>query len=696
MPQDSQHPHVQRAERDQHEEDERTLAFAIIPKKYCVGTSPFFLAVLQGCQQRAEQLGNARCECIEASDFPPDTPQEDIISNVTARGTYDGIAISVRGAGDEVVGAISDAVDAGIPVVTFDSDSPRSRRSAYIGTDNLALGRQLGKVLNQLRPTGGTYAIVSGKSNNILERERGVRDALAGTRWAEIGDGLSPLDGTGNETTAVERMWGLAESRPDLDAFVPVFGAPMRGKQWKEFATKYQSRIAVVSADWGDNQMDMLSQGHADGLVGQIPHEMGVESAKALHQLQDTPSNRKSEILYGTNLIEILRVPLVLPPLEVDYNYLGNLTILGYIFFAVVALLSIGCAIWTYINRHTRVVKASQPMFLILISVGVLIFASTIIPLGIDDEHNSQRRCDIACMCQPWLFSTGFSLIFAVLFSKTWRINRLFHNPNKFRRIRVTQKDVILPLILLVALNGTVLACWTAVNPLQYSREFGTGTDLWNRPTSSTGSCKGSAGGDGGVHDAIYLILIGIINLGALVMANVQAYIARDIQTEYSESKYIALVLASILQVAVIGIPTWVLSRDSPKVNYILPTVIIFVLSVAIILLIFLPKYMQHTVWLARKKEKQRIKERRDDFIVNDDTRGCRPHDDGSSGLKVMLKQSILIKPGVTVSVQGTAEEAQRLQSILEKAVTEEEHLQQAAELDHPEGEDTDEGQAEV
>jgi ribose transport system substrate-binding protein len=46
---------------------------------------------------------------------------------------------------------IEKAVQAGIPVITFDSDAPNSKRIAYIGTDNYFLS-STSQVLKQLVP----------------------------------------------------------------------------------------------------------------------------------------------------------------------------------------------------------------------------------------------------------------------------------------------------------------------------------------------------------------------------------------------------------------------------------------------------------------------------------------------------------------------------------------------------------------
>ena len=214
--------------------------------------------------------------------------------------------------------------------------------------------------------------------------------------------------------------------------------------------------------------------------------------------------------------------------------------------------------------------------------------SSSIIVFSMDDENYSMRQLDIACMAGPWLASMGFVLVFTALFSKTWRVNRIFHNPNKFRRMTVKAKDVILPLVLMMGANVIVLACWTALSPVRFFREESGDTDLWNRNTSSYGRCQSAPG----ESSLVYLVLIGLINFGALVIACVQAYRARDIQTEFSESKYIALVFASMVQAAVIGGPILALDQESPSISYIIQTVLVFVLCVVILLLMFVPKIL--------------------------------------------------------------------------------------------------------
>ena len=101
---------------------------------------------------------------------------------------------------------------------------------------------------------------------------------------------------------------------------------------------------------------------------------------------------------------------------------------------------------WTEKNQKQRVVRASQPLFLRVICAGVIIFASAIVPLNIDDRIASIHGCSIACNFYYWLFFMGFSIMFSGLFTKIYRVNQIMNNPVKFRRVKVTVKDVIKPM----------------------------------------------------------------------------------------------------------------------------------------------------------------------------------------------------------------------------------------------------------
>lgn len=263
-----------------------------------------------------------------------------------------------------------------------------------------------------------------------------------------------------------------------------------------------------------------------------------------------------------------------------ELNQLGAVRIVGYVLATVIFLLAGYCVWWVYSYRKERVVRASQPLFLVTIALGSLLMAATIIPLSIDDAVASQTGCNIACMMSPWLFSVGFVTSFAALFSKLWRINKIFQS-NRFQRVKVTEKDVLVPFAVLFFVNFALLLAWTIADPLIWDRKQ---ADDFN---NSYGRCIGH-----GVAHIYLLTAIVIVDVSALVLACHQAFKARGISDEYSETKYIAIAVGGWIQVVLIGVPLMFLVAGNPTADFFIKTCIIFTITLAMLLLIFVPKMM--------------------------------------------------------------------------------------------------------
>ena len=205
--------------------------------------------------------------------------------------------------------------------------------------------------------------------------------------------------------------------------------------------------------------------------------------------------------------------------------------------------------------------------------------------MGIDDGIASQAICNFACMASPWLAATGMTLVFSALFSKIWRLHSVFKNAMRFQRVEVKAKDVILPLVVMLSLNVIFLTIWTVLDPLYFERVY------FGRTGSGEISSYGQCTADGVISKAMLFLILGV-NMMAIVLANFQAYQARNISTEYSESKWIAFCMVSILQAMMIGTPILILASTNPTANFIVWSMLIFVICMSILGLLFVPKFI--------------------------------------------------------------------------------------------------------
>jgi len=262
------------------------LRFAVVPKAM---NNPYFDLARDGCAKRAKELGNIECIYRGPVEHEP-ASQVQIIQDLITQGV-DGMAISVPDA-DVAINVIKQARDAGIAVITFDADSPKSARQAYIGTDNVEMGRELGRQLIQRQPKSGTYITQSGgpAAENLNERLRGLNEVLTTAGW-KIAPG-SPSYCNDDAALANQQLTDQMTANPNADAVVPIGGwALFAPEAYKGFVNANRARydggkLFLIMPDTLRVEVELLQQGYAQVLVGQRPFEMGEKAMDMLLALK--------------------------------------------------------------------------------------------------------------------------------------------------------------------------------------------------------------------------------------------------------------------------------------------------------------------------------------------------------------------------------------------------------------------------
>ncbi|WP_159710821.1 sugar-binding protein [Geminicoccus flavidas] len=285
---------------------QESYTFALVPKGMNI---PFFDFARDGCMKAQEESGGKfTCEYIGPGEHGGGDEQVAIVNDLIARG-IDGIAVSPSNAA-AMGRALAAAKDAGIPVLTWDSDvleKDKANRLAYIGTYNYDIGVNLAKLVQGIKPDGGTICIQSGgaAAANHNERMQGIRDTLSGTKseaapgerltgqggWTEV-EGC-PLYTDDDLPRSVQQLEDILAKFSDLDAFVPTGGFPQFvPNAYEAVVSKYKDKLdkkelALVVADTLPVQMELLKKGLSLGQVGQRPFEMGYESMNALLKIKE-------------------------------------------------------------------------------------------------------------------------------------------------------------------------------------------------------------------------------------------------------------------------------------------------------------------------------------------------------------------------------------------------------------------------
>lgn len=294
---------------------------------------------------------------------------------------------------------------------------------------------------------------------------------------------------------------------------------------------------------------------------------------------------------------------------NVDMNQLGLVRIFPFVLGGILLLLSIGFGIWSIVYKDTRVVRASQPIFLVMVCVGAATMASCVVLMGIDDEIASPDTCSKVCMAIPWLLFLGWVIVFSALQSKLRRINLVFKNAQKFKRLKVTEKDVLPIFIAFFTINSILLLLWTILEPVVWKREA-------KSELESYGGCSWNLES---TTAQVLVSLLAIVNFLALVLANVEAYKNRNVSTEYGESRYIGLAMGSILQATLVALPLFILVDENPSAYVFVQASFVFIAAASILLLIFVPKVLPEEERTSKKMRNSSIKDGLAFRIINTD-----------------------------------------------------------------------------
>lgn len=252
------------------------VTIAVVPKV----AVPFFDDCNTGAQEAADRLGVSYQWVVPQNT--QGATQVKIMEDLIARNVT-GIAISVNEP-KSVEGVIQQAIDAGIKVVTFDSDSAESARSLYIGTINTEAGVTMGNSMAEALGGTGKVAIVTGQlgASNLNERIDGVKKALEAYPEIEI----VAIEGTEDDLAkAVSVTEALLRANPDLSGIFGMsqVGGPAVAKvlAQKEFADR-KGALQVFAFDDLPDTVQGVKDGFINGIMVQRPVTMGRLAVESL------------------------------------------------------------------------------------------------------------------------------------------------------------------------------------------------------------------------------------------------------------------------------------------------------------------------------------------------------------------------------------------------------------------------------
>jgi ribose transport system substrate-binding protein len=255
--------------------------------------NPVFLAARTGAEAAAKDLSAKNNMQIEVAWLTP--PQEDgeVQAQRIRQAVNDGanaILIAASDAG-KVTGAINDAVDRGVPVMTFDSDAPQSKRFAYYGVDDIKTGQAMMAELAKQLNGKGRVAILAGNQNapNLQHRVQGAKDEAKKYPGIEIAGTFNHVETPQDAAAEVIRV---NNAYPGITGWGFIGGWPLYTQTL--LTDLDPAKQKVVSVDALPIELPYVERGIVPVLLAQPVYKwgyVGVETIidKAVHKKEVPP-----------------------------------------------------------------------------------------------------------------------------------------------------------------------------------------------------------------------------------------------------------------------------------------------------------------------------------------------------------------------------------------------------------------------
>ncbi|MCB5954215.1 sugar ABC transporter substrate-binding protein [Enterococcus sp. CWB-B31] len=263
------------------EESEKTLYFIPI-----VDTGAYWNPMKKGAEDAAKELGYTLVTKTSPSAEPSKKEKHiGFVKEATAKNVA-GIAIAPIEK-KAFVDPIKAAMDKDIPVITFDADLENSEdRTAYVGTDNVSAGKELGKQaaeeMKEKGITSGSIAIVcvDVAQPTMIDREKGLKEGFEEVYGSDAKNFkfLATIQDNDQPSESKKQLEGYISANKDL---VTVFSLGSEGPDVGVMsAIESQSKSGKIlhyGFDYTDTWLKGIDDGRITAIVDQDAYQIGYQ-----------------------------------------------------------------------------------------------------------------------------------------------------------------------------------------------------------------------------------------------------------------------------------------------------------------------------------------------------------------------------------------------------------------------------------
>ncbi len=247
-------------------------------------TLPYWQTAAAGFNKAAAQYG-VKAKVTGPENYDPQAELAALHDAIAAKPA--GILISVA---DKTLlqSEIDAAINAGIPVITVDSDAPGSRRLYFIGTNNIESGRVgARRVIEKLGGRGNVVFFTMPGQPNLEERLKGFKEVFATRPDIHIVDVVDTKGDARYAFDWTQESLALAGDKK-VDAFVSLEASSGKAIADSLKRSKVTDRL-LVAWDVDPDTLADIKDGTIDSTVAQKPFTMGYVGLKALDEIYHDP-----------------------------------------------------------------------------------------------------------------------------------------------------------------------------------------------------------------------------------------------------------------------------------------------------------------------------------------------------------------------------------------------------------------------
>jgi len=239
----------------------------------------FWIPCYNGVKAAAKILGvKTEYQGTEAYDA---MAQATVLEQIIATGPT-GIITTAQNP-EALQASINKAIDAGIPLVTFDSDSPKSKRPVFLAGDNYQFGVKAARMMANLSHEEGEMGIITTIGQlNMMQRADGFKDTIE-KEYPNMKVVAIDEEGGSYEYTAA-RVTEIILAHPNLTGLW-ICGSTGPGAVRAVKETGKKGQINIITMDIDDRLMELIEEGEVAATLVQGGWNMGFWSMMMVYFL---------------------------------------------------------------------------------------------------------------------------------------------------------------------------------------------------------------------------------------------------------------------------------------------------------------------------------------------------------------------------------------------------------------------------